>query len=290
MLFRDKFYHGILRKYVIAFGSMFKDIYLQREAEDGTQIQDMLVPISYGPKQKYLARLDVLSKAGEDDRETDPTKVSVSTLLPRMAFEMNNVYYDSQRRLSKSLKLSITNPTTDNRSTAYTPAPYNLDFTLWIMVKSSEDGTRIVEQILPFFSPDYTVTLNLVPELGKYGKLDVPITLNSAKLSDSYEGPVVDKRYIIWELQFTLKAIFFGPVFEGKPIKNIYVNFKPVYGNQTAEEAAEAQNTSTAVSLNTRPGLTANGTPTTSLSNTIPFAQINEEDNWGFIETINEYF
>ena len=178
-MFGQYFYNESLRKCIIAFGSLFNDIYIQRK--DGSTVsQSMKVPLAYGPKQKFMVRLDA-------DPNLDQ-KVAIT--LPRIGFEIAGFDYDPSRKLNRIIKRKKVANTSDKAlkqmSTQYSPVPYNLAFELFVMTKNSDDGIQIVEQILPFFQPEYTVTINEVPEMSIIR--DVPIVLNSIGYEDTYTG------------------------------------------------------------------------------------------------------
>ena len=203
------FYNESLRKCIIAFGSLFNDIYIQRK--DGSTVsQSMKVPLAYGPKQKFMVRLDA-------DPNLDQ-KVAIT--LPRIGFEIAGFDYDPSRKLNRIIKRKKVANTSDNAlksmSTQYSPVPYNLAFELFVMTKNSDDGIQIVEQILPFFQPEYTVTINEVPEMSIIR--DVPIVLNSIGYEDTYTGSFTERRAIIYTLNFIAKAYVYGPVATSKPI------------------------------------------------------------------------
>ena len=155
------FYNESLRKTIIAFGSLFNGIYISRKNAAGTDSQSMKVPLAYGPKQKFMVRLDA-------DPNLDQ-KVAIT--LPRIGFEIAGLDYDPTRKLNRIMKRKKVSTTTDKvlkqMSTQYSPVPYNLNFELFVMTKNSDDGIQIVEQILPFFQPEYTVTIKEVPETYK---------------------------------------------------------------------------------------------------------------------------
>ena len=250
-MFGAAFGHGTLRKYVIYFGTLFNNIYLNRYTPDGTLVQNMRVPLNYGPRDKYLARLE-----GNPDLERP-----VAIQLPRMSFELTNLYYDSARKLQTINRISAPNPNDpDSKIYQYAPVPYNIEFQLSIMVKNAEDGTFIVEQILPYFTPEWTATLNLNPDLNL--KYDVPVTLESISSDDQYEGDFTQRRALIWTLTFTMKGWLFGPTKNtgGKIIKEIDLNiFTPPTG-QTLE-SANTINADPLVEGKVAPGQTANGQP-----------------------------
>jgi hypothetical protein len=213
MLSHD-FYHSTIRKYVILFGSLFNDIHIDRVNSSNNVVTTLKVPISYGPKEKFLARLN-----------NDPSlSRPFAMVLPRISFQIDSMYYDGARKLTSINKTYSADSSSDNKGNyIYNPVPYNFNFQLFVMVKNQEDGTRILEQILPFFTPDWTSSVNLIPELGIYR--DIPIVLNNISVFDSYENNFEVRRAIIWTLNFTLKGYLFGPTHSAKVIKKAIVNF-----------------------------------------------------------------
>ena len=193
----QQFYNETMRKVVVAFGTMFNNINLVRMNSAGEVTQTMKVPLAYVSKNKWLARLR------EDPNQTK--KVAVT--LPRLGFEINNISYDPSRKLNSVQKFKKVNNSTDGKtmSQQYMPVPYNMDFELFVMAKNSDDALQIVEQILPFFQPDYTVTLNDNSAMGT--TRDVPIVLTNVGYEDSYEGDMVTRRSIIYTLSFTAKIL-----------------------------------------------------------------------------------
>ena len=205
------FSHGLIRKYVIVFGSMFNDLTVQRNS-GSSRIQTLAVPIAYGPKQKFLVRLD-----------TDPNldrEIAIS--LPRIGFELSGISYDSNRKLNSAQKNTYDHTDKNFRKTQYTPVPYNIDFTMSIFVKNADDGTQILEQILPYFKPEWNMSVNLVPEMNI--KMDIPTVLNSVDFEDTYDGDFQTRRAIIWNLNFTMKGYLYGPVSNQGVIKRISVD------------------------------------------------------------------
>lgn len=231
-MFNQQFYHGIMRKYVVYFGTLFNDIVIDRNDANGNTIQELAIPISYGPKQKFIARLD------QNPELDNPTAVN----LPRLSFEITNVLYDSTRKLPTINRITKQDTAYSNRLlSAYTPVPYNIEFALSIYSKNAEDGLKIVEQILPFFTPEFTSTLNIVPELGIL--IDVPVVLNTVKMTDTYPGSLVDieRRYIITTLNFTMKGVFFGPTISATGlIKTAFVNMFNTTKTRTANLAIQS--------------------------------------------------
>ena len=213
MLGQSQFYHETIRKLVVAFGSMFNDIHLVRKNNAGVITQTMKVPLAYGPKQKFLARL-------RQDATLD-NKVSIT--LPRIGFEITGLTYDPTRKLNRVQKFKkVKSGSNKKLDTQYMPVPYNLEFALSIMSKNSDDGLQILEQILPYFQPDYTVTIN--DNVAMDSKRDIPIILNSISYEDSYEGDYASRRSIIYNLAFTLKFYLYGPVTSSSIIKTVQVD------------------------------------------------------------------
>ena len=198
---------------------------------------------------------------------------------------MTSFQYDSERKLNtlnRLYKQPSNNGTDDRIAYQYMPVPYNITFQMSIMVKNAEDGTRIIEQILPYFTPDWTPTVNLVPEVG--GTFDIPIILNDINVSDTYEGSFEERRAIIWDLTFTLKGYLFGPTKKSGLIKHAQANMRLTDSPTTAN----ASTTANTVVVTARPGLTANGQPTTDPALTIDYLDIKATDNYGFINEFEE--
>jgi hypothetical protein len=210
----QQFYHETMRKVVVAFGTMFNNIQLVRMNNAGEVTQTMKVPLAYGPKNKWLARL----------REDPNLTKKVAVTLPRIGFEIQTVSYDSSRKLNSIQKLKKVNSSAQGKtmSQQFMPVPYNMDFQLSIMAKNSDDALQIVEQILPFFQPDYTVTLNDNAAMGT--TRDVPIVLTNVGYEDNYEADMITRRAIIYTLDFTAKFYLYGPVTDQKVIKTVQVD------------------------------------------------------------------
>jgi len=200
------FYHNIIRKTVIAFGTLFNNIELHRENEV------MKVPLAYGPIDKFLARLD---------QNPDPTNKRVQITLPRISFEMGSIDYDSSRKVAPTAKIKIPSADADSK-TAYMPVPYNISFTLGIIAKTQDDSLQILEQILPYFQPHFNLTIKLVESVNEIR--DVPITLNDISYEDTYEGDYAQRRAIIYTLRFTAKTYLYGPVSDSATIKKAIVD------------------------------------------------------------------
>jgi T4-like virus Myoviridae tail sheath stabiliser len=211
MLSDIHFYHRITRKIVVSFGSLFNNLKLYRYNKAGTtEIERITVPLTYAPKEKFYSRTT---------QDPELTK-EVQMTLPRMSFEMNSITYDPLRKVSSFTKQFAANSNTAVKSVA--TAPYNFDFTLNIYVRNTEDGTQLVEQILPYFSPDYTVTIDLIGEDSL--KVDVPIVLNSINYEVDAMGGPDDLRVLVWTLTFTAKAYLYGPISNSKIIRTAIAN------------------------------------------------------------------
>lgn len=197
----------------MVFGNMFNNINLIRTSatDDTVEVERFKVPIAYGPKDKYVTRL-----------ESDPDLLKpTQTLLPRMSFEITDINYDPNRQQNPLLKLAKSEDAT-RVSHQYMGTPYNINFDLNIYAKNIDDGNHIIEQIVPYFHPDFTVTTIPVPSLG-YMK-DIPIILNDVSSSTTYEGNWESIRYVYWTLKFTLKGYFFGPITTPKIIRKSIAN------------------------------------------------------------------
>ncbi|NBV27427.1 hypothetical protein EBS02_00155 [bacterium] len=215
MMFGHDFYHGIVRKYIVMFGNLFNELQIERYNDSGTKIQTLNVPIAYGPKAKYIARIT-----------SDPDlNREISITLPRLSFELTSLTYAPDRKLNTGLRLKrgINTGGTDF-SGVYAPIPYDMGFSLSIMTKYAEDGVQLVEKIIPFFTPDFTVTVKALTDLSL--NLDVPIELNGITNNDSYEGDFESRRVITWDLNFTVKGYLFGPVTKTKYITSAVINLR----------------------------------------------------------------
>tara|TARA_B100000424_G_scaffold262306_1_gene248202 strand:- start:44 stop:823 length:780 start_codon:yes stop_codon:yes gene_type:complete len=197
----QQFYHESMRKVVVAFGTLFNNINIVRKDNAGKVIQSMKVPLAYGPQQKFLARLN-----------QDPNLAAkVAITLPRIGFEINGISYDPSRKLNRVQKFKKAKGSDKNKlDTQFMPVPYNLAFQMYIMAKQSDDALQIVEQILPYFQPDYTLTINDMADMGI--KRDVPVVLNSISYEDNYQGDFAERRAVIYNLDFTCKFYLYGPV------------------------------------------------------------------------------
>ena len=206
----QQFYHETIRKIIVSFGTIFNNIQIVRKNSSGNITQSMKVPLAYGPKQKFLTRI----------REDASISKTTAITLPRIAFEIQTLSYDTTRKLNRVTKIRKTSAKGSGKlETQYMPVPYNVDLQLFVMSKSGDDALQIIEQILPFFQPEYTVTMNVVPELNL--KRDIPIILNGVQYEDTYNGEFTQRRAVIYTLSFTAKTYLYGPMSNQKVIKNV---------------------------------------------------------------------
>lgn len=197
-IFETPFYHQTIKKTVIAFGALFSKIKVMRHDNSGNLIQTVSVPIAYGPKEKIFVKL-----------RQDPDQTNhIYTILPRMAFEITDYSYASDRVVNKQNQIRCYK---DGMMTGvYSPVPYDLSIQLSILTKGAEDGFAIIGQILPLFKPDYTLTIDPLPEMEI--QQDIPITLNGVNLMDDYEGDFSSRRFVTHTLNFTAHVNLYGPI------------------------------------------------------------------------------
>ena len=214
-MFGDHFYHKQIRNTVIAFGTIFNNINIKRLDSSGNPLQNIRVPLSYSPKEKFIARLDQQSDLTGSDS-------SVAITLPRMAFDITGYSYDPSRKLNKNQKLGVvtTNADTTKLNTQFMPVPYDVSFELNAFTATSDDGLQILEQILPYFQPDYTVTM-IQDSTYMDTKRDIPFILESVDYEDSYTGSLTTLRRIIYSLKFTAKIYLYGPISQSAVIKKV---------------------------------------------------------------------
>ena len=212
-MFGSHFYNEGLRKLTIAFGQLFNNIVLQNTSSTGAVTKRIRVPLAYAPKEKFIVRLEQQANL-QDDR-------AVSITLPRLGFEITGLTYDPTRKLNKMNKTIRVKESEEGKkhNFNFTPVPYNINFSLYSFTATAENGLQIVEQILPFFQPEYTVTMNVVPELNL--KRDIPIILNSVNYEDTYNGEFTQRRAVIYTLSFTAKTYLYGPMSNQKVIKEV---------------------------------------------------------------------
>jgi len=213
MLGNAQFYHRTIRKMVVVFGTMFNDLEIVRYTQAGNAKEKFKVPLSYGPKERYLTQIT-----------SDPNLIkSVNSVIPRMSFNLDSLEYDMSRKQISTLQ-NFAAATNTGVATQFLPVPYNFEFSLSIYVRNTEDGTQILEQILPFFTPDFSVVVDFIPAMNQ--KYTVPIILNSVASTVEYEGGMSDgtTRIIVWDLTFTAKSFIWPPVKSGKLINAANTN------------------------------------------------------------------
>ena len=207
------FYNSIVRKNIIAFGTLFNNISMKStDPSDGSVLEEVKVPLAYGPKQKFLVRL-----------EENNTNRKVAITLPRLYFEMTGIEYDSSRKTSPIQKYkTIIDDNSNEVRVQYVPVPYNLNFELGVIAKSQDDALQITEQILPYFQPSFSVTLNMIPDMNE--KRDVAIVLNNVSYEDEWDESFYERRYIVYTLNFTVKTYLYGPYNTADVIKKAIIN------------------------------------------------------------------
>jgi len=223
MLGHRPFYHRTIRKYVTLFGALFNDIYIVRETTDATKKERIKIPLNYAPKEKFITRL-----------KSDPSLTkSIQTTLPRMSFEMLSMTYDMSRKQQSTIRHTAPNLITPSAPySQYIGIPYNFDFGLNLYVRNIEDGAQVVEQILAFFMPDYTIKAQLSDELDIVK--NVPIVLTSVSENNQYDGTFEDgTRMISWDFQFTIRGYIFGPVSTSSIIMGVSANTADPNANVT---------------------------------------------------------
>ena len=219
-MFGTHFYHKRVRSAVSVFGSLFNNIYVLRQNSAGETISQIKVPLSYAPKRNFISRIEAMTNGEVNERV-------VAIKLPRMSFEINGIQYDETRQLNKMNNLNkVLAGSTVSRQKLFTATPYNINFDLNVYAKSQDDALQIVEQIFPFFTPQYTVTVKPFSNITDLTE-DVPITLTSTNFSDDFEGSIEQRRTIIYTLSFEMKVNFYGPLNTSKIIRevsnNIYI-------------------------------------------------------------------
>ena len=262
----DSFYFGIVRKMVSVFGSIFSDISIKRIDTSGNETALIKVPLMYSAKDKMITII-----------HTDPTlDRPYSTALPRMSFEIVDIVPDRGRSLPVlERRVKENNPKDPNKlKYQYAAIPYDIKFALYVYTKNQEDAPKIVEQILPFFRPDWTPQVILVPEMNE--TRDIPFILDNISISDDDYGDPAQRRILVYQLNFTCKTYFYGPV-NNKPI----IKFVDVRASLGVPPTANVD-VQTDDRLTLQPGLTANGTPTSNVAQSIDYLLINISDDYGF--------
>tara|TARA_Y100000593_G_C4301762_1_gene333733 strand:+ start:689 stop:1525 length:837 start_codon:yes stop_codon:yes gene_type:complete len=269
-MFGAQYYHGAIRKYIIAFGNLFNDIIVQRLDSNGNRIQSLMVPLAYGPKEKWLVRM-------AQDPNLDQ---EVAITLPRMGFEIISMQYASTRKLSSTHK-NVKFKTTDNDSldTQYVPVPYDINILLSIFVRNADDGAQILEQILPYFRPEFTTNVRLIPEMNIVH--DIPVVLQDVTIEDTYEGDFDIRRALVYNLNFNMKSYIYGPISHSGVIKRAITNF---FGDTPTGSPQIEKMTIT-------PSQYANGAPLISPSAnsdlSVSISNIGANTDYGFTTDIN---
>lgn len=270
-MFNQLFYFQTIRKYVTLFGTLFNEISITKENPTSGRLEQLIrVPITYAPKEKMLARVQM---------DPDIDRPSATVPLPYMSFEMTNVSYDGNRKLITTNRMSKKDADDPNKlKYQYNPVPYNFGFRLYVYVKNAEDGTKIIEQILPYFTPDFTVSVNLIPEMSV--TMEIPVVMNSIYQEDTYEGDFRERRAIIWTLDFTLKGYIYGPIKKSAVIK--YANTAFYLPGSIPIEDAPGETPYHHYTVIT-PGLTANGQPTSNAAASVSPLVIEVDDDFGYV-------
>jgi hypothetical protein len=214
------FYHETTKKTVIAFGTIFNNIFVQRK-NNNQEVQKIKVPLTYAAKEKFMQRLSI--------NLNDPSAYAAQIVLPAMSFQISEIFYDKERKKNTLQKryaenLNITDDIVFNYH--YADVPYNINFKLSLYSRNIDDGLQVMEQILPFFTPEFTITIKPKILEDKYERIDVPIVLNAVKYTELFEGELVKEntRFLMWDFDFTAKTRMYGPVRQTGLIKNIDVN------------------------------------------------------------------
>ena len=244
---------------------MFNQIYIRHDDRSGNTYSDLKVPLAYGPSQKFLARLE---------QQEDLNK-PVQITLPRMSFEMNNIQYDSTRKVGITQTFQAVDKNTSAVKKVFMPVPYNVGFELNILTKLNDDALQIVEQILPYFQPSFNVTIDLIDSIGE--KRDVPVVLDSISFQDDYEGDFSTRRALIYTLRFTAKTYLFGPVADSSEglIKKVQVDYYADTNTQTAKREMRYTATPKALTDQNDDGVV----------NATDDALLGPDDDFGFNET-----
>lgn len=261
-MFGSPFYHLTLRKMMATFGSLFSNIAVVRRHSNGNEKERIRVPLAYGPAQKYLI------KTKQDPDITQDFAIK----LPRMSFEIRQVAYDAERKLN-TIKVN-TIPNVENPAKVfrqYQGVPYNITVDLMILSKNIDDANQIVEQIFPWFTPSYTVTVDSIP--GMEYRDDVPITLRSVQMSDNYDGDFTTRRDIVWTLSFDVRTWFYGPIKDKNLITKVQTDILATPTTTNLNSRAELEGVPRNVRLTIEPQN--------------PFALYNED--FGYVETLQEF-
>ncbi len=277
-MFGQFHYHSAIRKYIIMFGNMFNDIDVVRFNNSGESTQQIRVPIAYGPKEKYLVKL----------RSDPDARREIAMVLPRLAFEMQQMTYSPERVMNRQNKQIGKGGGNNTLRQTWTPAPYDIEMVLYAMFANNEDAVQVVEQILPYFRPEWTNSVKIVPELNTY--VDVPTILTGMTIEDSYDGDFESRRAIIYTFNFTVKGYIYGPVTNRGIIRRTLINqFIPTSNTATGNVIVSTSDLKQQT-ITLTPGLLANGQPTANSSASLPISQISANSNYGFAFDREDFF
>ena len=258
-------YHQGIRKYTAVFGSMFSHLTVARLNTQQQIVQTLEVPISYAPREKWLARLRM-----------DPELIRpVEVQLPAISFELSGLSYAGDRRKAHHQSEVSVDVGTNSAQFRYSPLPWDFHFSLYLYVKNADDGHQLLEQILPFFGPEWTVQMNLAPSAPP---MNIPVILKSVSQEDNYEGQYETRRALIWTLQFTMRGYLYGPTQTSGIIKRAQVDLHTALDNPSREAR-----------IVVTPGLTAAGLPTTNSAASISYRLISANSNFGIAVDMYEY-
>lgn len=235
------YYHQIIRKTVIAFGTLFNEIYIRHKDSDGDTISEIKVPLAYGPTQKFLARIEQQSELNKP----------IAMTLPRMSFEMISIQYDPSRKANITQTFKACDDG-GNVKKVFLPVPYNIGFQLNLISKLNDDALQVVEQILPFFQPSFNLKVDLLDSIGE--KRDIPIILDNVSFTDDYEGDFSTRRILIYTFNFTAKTYLFGPIAESTDglIRKVQVDYYT--STDTSNAKREMRYTVTPDPIDANPG------------------------------------
>ena len=273
----EYFYHEILRKTIISFGTLFNTISIKHTDSDDDVGSVIRVPLAYGPTQKFLARLE----------QSPDLNKPVQITLPRMSFEFIGLTYDPSRKVTTTQTFLA--PDSSNKATekkTYMPVPYNMNFELSIMTKLNDDALQIVEQIVPYFQPAYALSVDLVKSIGE--KRDIPVILENITMDDQYEGDFSTRRVLLYTLRFSAKTYLFGPVSSTAAdiIKKVSIGY--IAADSSGKEARTGGRDLT-YSVTPRATKNYDGVVATNLTNDISLVDTIFEVNSGSALTENKY-
>ncbi len=263
---------GLIRKYVVLMGKLFSDIYVERVDSEGNQLNLIHVPLRYSQKEKMLTR--VVEDPGID-------RPSAVLALPLMSFELTGLHYRHDTKLTTTERVFVRDPTDPSSLLAqYQCVPYDFMFNVYVYVKNTDDGNQIIEQILPFFTPDFTFPVELIPETNE--QRDIPIIRTGISFEDSYDGKFENRRVLVWTLTFTVRGYLYGPVKTVPLIKFTDTRLRIPTSGQTLRGAGVAED------VVLYPGVTSSNTPTSNASLAIPYEEVDINMDYGYVEEVEE--